>query len=338
MSSFVGVDESLNKKPGKRSFDEDELNNLFKMSYPQSGIVELSIDSLTERKNHRWSRLTGEKEKLVRESIKEFGVMQPIVVRPQKSIAYKIEGDYEILAGHNRVRLSKEVGLSKVPAIIKEGLTEAEAEHYVNHTNIGRDWNEMKYSERAAVLASEYNAQKISNVRKEVLDEINSYLKSYENPVNSMDGEGVSHGETKSVRDIADTHDLSGASIARYIRIDVLTEDLKLLLDEGRIPFLAAVELSYIDSDNQEVFVSLIRNNEYKCDKDKAKMIRGLQKNGQLTIATMTDILSGKKKKRGRPKDYKVSSKVIQKYFKDENDEKKIGEIIEEALKMYFGE
>lgn len=316
------------------------LNEMFGIPDSQFEIVELPIKDLVPRKEHKFRPSSEAKREMIRESIKEFGVLEPVIVRPKEDIAYEISGRYEILAGHQRTVLSKEAGKTMIPAIIKTGLTEDEAEQIVSETNFQRDWSEMTHSERAAVLSSHYNAQKRRQVRTEVLEEINSYLQTYANPVNSMAEGALSLIGTEGVRAVAEEHDLSKNTIARYIRVDTLIDDMKLLLDDGEIGLYAAVELSYISIENQEMFVSLINSNNFKCDISKAKLIREMQVKGKLTIATMTEILSGKlnKKKPGKPKGYKVSGKIIQKYFKEETDEKKIGEIIEEALRMYFGE
>ena len=143
---------------------------------------------------------------------------------------------------------------------------------------------------------------------------------------------------TNGIRGVAAEHDLSKDTIARYIRVDTLIDGIKLLLDDEEIALRTAVELSYISAENQEMFVSLMNSNEYKCDINKAKLIRELQVKDKLTIATMTEVLSGQKVKRkpGTPKGYKVSGKVIQKYFKPEQNDKEIGVIIEKALEMYF--
>lgn len=316
------------------------LGEMFGIPDSQFEIVELQIQDLVPYRNHKFRPSSDAKRDMIRESIKEFGVLEPLIVRPKEDIEYEITGKYEILAGHQRTELSKEVGKRTVPAIIKKGLTEDEAEQIVAETNVQRSWEEMNHSERAAVIASHYNAQKRRNVRIEVLEEINSYLKTYANPVNSMAEGGLSQIGTAGVRSAAEEFDLSKNMIARYIRIDTLIDGIKLLLDDGELAQMAAVELSYISIENQEMFVSLINSNEYKCDINKAKLIRELQIKNKLTIATMTEVLSGKlnKKKPGKPKGYKVSGKIIQRYFKDETDEKKIGEIIEEALERYFGE
>lgn len=324
------------------------LNDMFGIPESSFEVVELSIDELVPRKDHKWKPMSDDKLAWFDESIRDIGVVQPIIVRPAEDIAYPIHGEYEILVGNTRYARSKVIGKKTIPAIIKKGLSEEEASVYVNYTNIQRDWTDMTYSQRAKVIADAYNIQSGRELKKEngsvtgfspIMDEINSYLKTYANPVNSM-AEGVLYpGGTEGVRDVANKHDLSPMSVSRYIRIDVLEDGVKELLDNGKITFKAAVQLSYISEDNQNMLIDLMSgDNTYKCNEEQAKAIRELQIKNKITIVTMTEILSGiKKKKPGKPKGYKVSGNVISKYFTNNETDKEIGKIIEEALEMYFG-
>lgn len=316
------------------------LNEMFGIPDSQFEIMELPIQDLVPYKNHKFRPSSQAKRDIIAESIKEFGVLTPIIVRPKEDCGYEIKGKYEILAGHQRTELSKQVGKTTVPAIVKSGLTEEEAEQIVDETNIQRSFEELTHSERAAVLSSHYNAMKKRNVRKEVLSEINSYLQTYANPLNIRAEQGLSQIGTAGVRGAAEELDLSKNMIARYIRVDTLIDGIKLLLDDKEIALMAAVELSYISTENQELFVSLINSNEYKCDISKAKLIRELQVKNKLTIATMTEVLSGEKKKKtpGKPKPFKVNGGIIKKYFKPEDKAKDIEEIIDKALELYFNQ
>lgn len=324
------------------------LNDMFGIPESSFEVVELSIDELVPRKDHKWKPMSEDKLAWFDASIRDIGVVQPIIVRPAEDIAYSIHGEYEILVGNTRYARSKTIGKKTIPAIIKKGLSEEEAAVYVNYTNIQRDWTDMTYSQRAKVIADAYNIQSGRELKKEngsvtgfspIMDEINSYLKTYANPVNSMANGSLSPGETNTVRDVAKEHDLSRPTVARYIRIDVLEDGVKELLDNGKITFKAAVQLSYISTDNQNMLIDLMSgDNTYKCNEEQAKAIRELQIKNKLTIVTMTEILSGiKKKKPGKPKGYKVSGNVISKYFTNNETDKEIGKIIEEALEMYFG-
>ena len=314
------------------------LQNLFGSG--ETEIVELSIDILTPRKNHRFSPSPKAKRDMIKESIQEHGVIQPVIVRPAEDCAYKISGKYEILAGHQRTELCRELGKNTVPCVIKSSLSEEDAEQYVMITNIQRSWEELSYSERAAILSEYYTAVKNGGRQKDVLDEINSYLQTYSKPVNTRAEEGLSQIATGGIRDVAEEYDLSKDMIARYIRIDTLIEDIKVMLDDKEIALIAAVELSYISEENQNIFVELMKTDGNKCDIKKAKLIRELQQNGKLTIATMQEVLSGKKAKRspGKPKPFKVNGGIIKKYFKPEDKQKDIEEIIDKALELYFSQ
>lgn len=306
----------------------------------ETEIVELSIDILTPRRNHRFNPSPKAKRDMIKESIQEHGIIQPVIVRPAEDCAYTIPGKYEILAGHQRTELCRELGKNTVPCVIKSGLSEEDAEQYVMITNIQRSWEELSYSERAAILSEYYTAVKNGGRQRDVLDEINSYLQTYSKPVNTRAEEGLSQIGTGGIRDVAEEYDLSKNMIARYIRINTLTEDIKVMLDDKEIALIAAVELSYISEENQKVFVELMKTDGNKCDIKKAKLIRELQQKGKLTIATMQEVLSGEKAKKspGKPKPFKVNGGIIKKYFKPEDKQKDIEEIIDKALELYFNQ
>lgn len=322
MSSFIGFDspkqsaDNQKKESRKKTSNFDGLNELFGITESKFEIVELPIVELAPYKNHKFKPSSEAKRDLIRESIKEFGVMEPVIVRPAEDCAYGIPGKYEILAGHQRTELSKEAGRDVVPAIIKRGLSEDEAEQIVAETNMQRSFEEMTYSERAVVLASHYNAQKRRNVRNEVLSEINSYLETYSKPVNTRAEVGLSPGGTDGIRGMTEEYDLSKNTIARYIRIDTLIDEIKLLLDDGMIPFKAAVELSYISADNQELFVELVKANEYKCDMNKARLIREQEEKGKLSVIVMENILAGIKVRKlpGKPKAFSINGNIMKKW------------------------
>ena len=237
MSSFVGLDQAV-KRPEKNKIEG--LNDLFGITDEDYGSVEIAISDLTPRRDHRFLPSPESKRELIKESIKQFGVLQPVLVRPASECSYEIDGKYEILSGHQRTSISSEIGKRTVPCIILKGLTEDETEQIVAETNFQRDWGEMRHSERAAVISAYYNAQKRNNVRKEVLEGINSYLETYANPEESRAEEGLSPGATNNIRDVANEYELSKDTIARYIRIDTLIDELKVMLDDGERLYLSS--------------------------------------------------------------------------------------------------
>lgn len=109
----------------------------------------LEIDSLVPYSNHPFKVYEGERLADMVRSIKEMGVLLPIIVRP-------LEDDtYEILSGHNRVNAAKLAELSEVPVIIKTGLNDDDAKLIVTETNlIQRSFSDLSHSERAIALKS----------------------------------------------------------------------------------------------------------------------------------------------------------------------------------------
>ena len=316
------------------------LNDMFGITPSDGEIVYIPVGDLVPYKWHKFKPSSQAKRQAMFESIKEFGILEPIIVRPEKDVSYNLGAPYEILAGHQRTELGTLAGLSAIPALIKEGLSEDEAYQIHSETNWPR-WEEMAHSDRASMLASHSEALQNRNVRKEVLSEINSYLQTLSNPVNTRAEEGLSLLGTSGIRGVASECDLSKNTIARYIRINTLSEDIKSMLDDDKLGIYAAVELSYISQENQKIFVDLMQTNEYKCDIKKAKLIRELQMKAKLTIATMTEVLSGNKAKKnpGKPKSFSISGKVMKKYeqyFSPDQDKKEIENVIDKALELYF--
>ena len=133
----------------------------------ENNIEELNIDCLMPYRNHRFSLYQGDRLEDMVQSIKKNGVITPIIVRPLGG------GRYEILAGHNRVNAAKLAGKNSVPAIVKTGLSDAEAEMYVVETNLlQRGFNDLRISEQAFAISVRYqelfDEKKVKDIEKEL--------------------------------------------------------------------------------------------------------------------------------------------------------------------------
>jgi ParB family chromosome partitioning protein len=110
-------------------------------------------------------------------SIKELGVLQPVIVRPLN----EDEGLYEILSGHNRVNAAKLAGLTEIPVIIKKGLSDEEAKLIVTETNlIQRSFSDLSHSERAIALKTHMSAITKQGKRNDLISEITNILVAFE--------------------------------------------------------------------------------------------------------------------------------------------------------------
>jgi ParB family chromosome partitioning protein len=271
------------------------------------------------------------------ESVKENGIIIPVIIRPL--------GDeiYEILSGHNRIQAAKIVGLETVPAIIREDLSDDEALLIVTETNlIQRSFTDLTHSERAVTLAMHHEAIKRQGKRTDIINEIENLLKNDENISNNEDFETFVPLEQKlnSREDTAQNYGLSSSSVARYLRINQLTDELKKRLDNGELTVRTAVDISYLPTEKQESLNSLLNNDVYKLDMKKSAQLRESSKSDKMSPQFIEDILSGiaiKKKNRASlpVQSLKIKGKILSKYFKPEDKPEEIEAELIEALEFF---
>ena len=306
--------------------------------YDGESIANIGIDSLIHFQNHPFKLYEGERLKDMVESVRTNGIMMPIIVRLISA------EKYEILSGHNRVEAAKSVGLETIPALIRDDLNDEEALLIVTETNlIQRSFADLLHSERAAALSVHHEAVKSQGKRTDLINEIENLFKNSENLSSNADSETCSHigNKLKSIEKVGQQYGLSKNSVARYLRINNLTEGLKSLVDDNKIPFLAAVELSYISSQVQSDILIVMQNNEkLKIDIKKAEQLREFSENDDLNPQMIEDILSGVAvKKRNRTslpvQSFKLKGKMLSKYFKPEDKPEDIEAEIIKALDFY---
>ena len=305
---------------GEDYFNEDENN---------TGIEKLKIEELIGFKNHPFKLYTGERLNEMVESIKQFGVIVPIVVRKKKL-------RYEILSGHNRVEACRILELKDIPVIIKEGLTEEEALLIVTETNLNqRSFSDLLHSERATVIAVRHEAMKKQGIRTDLLVSIEKLSKS----PNTADNLTLCQVGTKldNNKDLSKQYNLSRRNLARYLRIAKLSNEFKEFIDDGIIAFNAGVELSYIGKEGLDIIHAIITEDHYKIDMKKATALRFADKKEPLTFKVANEIIKADKKNRNKKdKAPKYWNGVFNKYFKKDQKEEEVKTIIDQALSMYF--
>ena len=174
------------------------------------------------------------------ESIKEHGVLNPVIVQ-------RVADKYEMLAGHNRWNAAKIVGVSEIPAIVKDDLSEEEAYVYVIETNLmQRSFTDLLPSEKAAVLAERYAKVMCQGKRNDILEEIARL-----NGVDVSDTCGHDVHKSQNRDTIGEDYGMTGRNIARYMRLNQTTEQIKEMVDAGTMAMVTAVELSYLSEEEQ---------------------------------------------------------------------------------------
>ncbi len=296
------------------------------------GVQMLAVDAIRPFHNHPFHLYEGERLDDMVESIREHGVLNPVIVR-------KMHYGYEMLSGHNRQNAAKIAGLKEIPAIVKEGLSEAEAYVYVIETNLmQRSFTDLQISEKAAVLAERYD--KVLYQRKK--DEIIAELKQLEGCDSGQNEKGGHSDHLSKNRDsLGQEYGLSGSSVARLLRVNQLVPEIKEMLDVGEMQLMAAVQLSYLPEMGQQLVVKTSKEAGIRISKPIAERVR----EANMTEKDIREAIVGKEPEVDpvlgeieEPKVYKpikLSGEIREKYF-DEVSQKEIEEVVDKALAAWF--
>lgn len=311
----------------------EDLASMFGDDKKENDKCELDIKNLVPFNNHPFKIYEGQRLDDMVQSIKELGVLLPIIVRKVVSIT---EEKYEILSGHNRVNAAKLAGLEKVPAIIKENLSDDEALLIVTETNLmQRSFSDLSISEKAKSLKVHYDALSNQGMRTDILEQIKKHLNTDDFNDNSTSCQFGT--KLRTDEKLGEKYNLSRRSVARFIKINELNSELLEQVDEGDIPFVAGVELAFLKEEEQQDLFEILSEEEYKIDLKKSKALKEESRNSNLTPDRIRLILSGeldKKKKKGDVS-IKIKEETIQTYFKGKNN-KEIQETIAKAIVKYF--
>lgn len=304
--------------------------NFGAMISQENQVKQIPVEQLIPYHNHQYTLYEGERRDDMVESIREHGVMTPIICRPHPD-EDKV-GMYEILIGHNRWNCSRLAGLEYVPGIIKENLSEEDAQTYVDESNLlQRGFNELKISEQARVISRRYFEMFSQGKRNYIINEIRM-----------LSGDAPLEKKPNSREKVGEEYGLSRNTIARLVRISKLIDNIKPWIDSKSISVRAGVELSYLDEDAQSLLYDFNSNEDgtmkYKISEAQAKDLRILYDDckkveDKFNTTMISRVLVVKKKK----PDKKISVKpdTYLKYFKDKNADE-VQEILEQALQQYF--
>ncbi|WP_243641186.1 ParB/RepB/Spo0J family partition protein [Xylanivirga thermophila] len=300
-----------------------------------TGIKEVELSQLVPFKNHPFKLYEGDRLDDMVESIKEHGIILPLIVRPTE------HGKYEILSGHNRANAGKIAGLIKAPVVIKEDLTNEEAMLIVTETNlIQRAFSELNHSEKARILTERHNAIKEQGKRMDLINEVENLCKADDLAENSDVGKVCPQGRTRDI--VADKYDLSPRMVTYYLRIDTLTNELKERLDNDEIPFMAGVDLSFLQQVEQDIVEDILETYGFKITLKKSNALKEVSQKKGLDYEKIYDIVSGKFfDKPKKPKNFKFTAKFkkkLSKYFDKNQSQTEIESIIEQALETYFSQ
>ncbi len=291
-----------------------------KRSKSISTVDIVNEDILISFENHPFKLYEGQRLDDMVESVRKSGVIVPIVVRPH----HKEEGKYEILSGHNRVAAAKAAGVTEIPAIIYKGLTDEEALLIVTETNlIQRSFSDLRHSEKAIALATQYDAlKKNPGYRSDLIDEIDNLT-------------GAPVGHRSRTRDEVGSHYALGkTTVARYLRINKLIVALKDRLDNDVFGMRVAEALSFLKIDEQEIIEEFL-SGEKKINISLANALKTASEKGTLSKTEIEKMFEEGNSTSTKRKTMKLSNKILSTYFNEDQSEEDIERIIAEALTQY---
>ena len=244
-------------------------------------IVYLNLSDLHPFKNHPFGVRDDSEMKGLVESVKASGVNQPALVRPRE------DGGYEIIAGHRRQKASELAGFANMPCIVRN-MTDDEAVLAMTDDNL-RHREKILPTEKANSLKMQVEA------------------------IKHQGGPGLGEDAGKrSTEIVGERNGMNYKQVQRYIRLTELVPDLQKMVDEKKLAFTPAVEISFIRPKNQRYIAVSIEGQQSSPSLSQAQKMRELDKDGKLNGDVIDGILSQEKKEVDK---VIINSAELEKYF-----------------------
>ena len=251
----------------------------------------ISIEKLHPFENHPYKVQDNKEMESLAESIKSHGVVSPIIVRPLENTT----DEYEIISGHRRVMASRKAGITEVPALIVSLDRDAAAIVLVD-SNLHRE--HILPSEKAFAYKMKLEAMKHQGWRSDLTsDQLGGKLET-------ADLVGAETGDSKN-------------QVRRYIRLTNLIPEILQYVDDGRISFTPAVELSYLNEQEQYDLLEQIELNDCTPSLSQACRFKKLSQEEGLTPEVIATVMS--EKKANQREMFKVPMERIRQYVPNAN-------------------
>ena len=296
------------RKSSASNIKMPDVNMLFGLEQDSDNsaekVEEVDIGKLYSFNDHPFKVLDDEKMQETVESIREHGIICPLIVRPGK------EEGYEIIAGHRRKRACELLGLGTVPCFIRD-LSDEEATITMVDSNIQRE--ELLFSEKAFAYKMKLEAVRKQGQRTDLTS------RQVVGKLEAADEIGEKSGE-------------SGRQVQRFIRLTFLIKPLLDYVDEKRIPFNAGIELSYLETEEQEQLYQTIERLCVFPSLAQAKKLKELSREGKLDGNGIEIVLSDEKPV---VQAVKLQRKKLNEYFPADYSAEQMEEVIYELLKRW---
>ena len=248
-------------------------------------VQEIDINKISNFPDHPFKVNDDDKMQEIVKSIKEYGVILPVIVRPKE------DGTYEMISGHRRKRACELAGVKQIRCIVKN-LSDDEATILMVDSNIQRE--EILPSEKAFAYKMKLEAMKHQG-------------KQLETTSDPMEQKLT----TREI--IANENGESASNIQRYIRLTELIPELLEEVDNKRIAFRPAVELSYLSEENQYVVLNKLEYDEVSPSLSQAIILKKMEQEGTITEEKIEELLD--KEKPNQKEFIKIHNEKIDRYI-----------------------
>ena len=270
-------------------------------------VVTLNPADISDFPNHPFKVKQDEAMAEMLDSVKQYGVLVPALVRP------KADGGYEMVAGHRRKCAATLAGITEMPCIVRN-LTDDEATIIMVDSNLQRET--ILPSEKAFAYKMKLEAMKRQAGR----------------PKNSAPLEPNLKG-TRSNEELASSSPDSRSQIQRYIRLTELIPTVLDMVDNGKIAFRPAVELSYLSKEQQQSLYDTMECEDCTPSLAQAIKMKEFSRDGKLTEEVILSIMQ--EEKPNQREQFKMPKERISKYFAPGTPAQKIEDTIVKALELY---
>ena len=269
-------------------------------------VQQIPIGELFPFKNHPFKVLDDESMQRTVESVEQYGVLSPLIARP------RAEGGYEIISGHRRQHAAQLAGLETLPVIVRNMDDDAAVLLMVD-SNLQRE--SILPSERAFAYKMKLEAIKHQGARTDLTSV------QVEQKLSARDQVAKEAGER------------SGIQVMRYVRLTELIPELLDMVDEKKIAFNPAYELSFLKPDEQQMLVETMDYEQATPSLSQAQRMKKFSQDGKLSEDVMLAIMSEEKK--GDLDKVTLSSDTLRKYFPKSYTPAKMQETIIKLLEQW---
>ena len=268
-------------------------------------IQQIPISELHPFKDHPFKVLDDEAMQKTVESVAQFGVLAPLVVRPRE------EGGYEIISGHRRQHAAELAGLKTLPVIVRNMDDDQAVIHMVD-SNLQRE--SILPSERAFAYKMKLEAIKNQGARSDLTSR-------------------QVVGKLEAADLVGKSSDESGRQVQRFIRLTNLIPELLELVDQKKISFNPAVELSYLTTSEQRDFFEAMQDTQNAPSLSQAQRIKKLSQEGKCSYDAIYDIMGEEKK--AEMDRVTIKNDVLRKYFPKSYTPRQMEETILKLLEQW---